>query len=185
MSDPLDSVVAAAAAGESWAFERLYRTLAPRVSGYLRVQGCTEPEDLTNEVFLGVFRGMKSFCGGDRQFRSWVFSIAHRRLIDERRRWNRRPKLAAADSPDGTTVGAPAGDVEDDVMRVLATQRVLELCDGLSRDQRDILLLRTAADLTVAQVAYTLGKSEASVKALQRRGLAALKQRLEREAATL
>jgi RNA polymerase sigma-70 factor (ECF subfamily) len=69
-----------------WAFERLYADLAPVVAGYLRVQGAAEPEDLTSEVFLGVFTGIDSFEGSETQFRSWVFTIAYSRLVDERRR---------------------------------------------------------------------------------------------------
>jgi RNA polymerase sigma-70 factor (ECF subfamily) len=69
-----------------WAFERLYADLAPVVAGYLRVQGAAEPEDLTSEVFLGVFTGIDSFEDSETQFRSWVFTIAYSRLVDERRR---------------------------------------------------------------------------------------------------
>lgn len=73
-----------------WAFERLYADLAPVVAGYLRVQGAAEPEDLTSEVFLGVFTGLKLFSGTEQQFRSWAFTIADQRLVDERRRAGRR-----------------------------------------------------------------------------------------------
>jgi RNA polymerase sigma-70 factor (ECF subfamily) len=56
------------------------------------------------------------------------------------------------------------------------------MCGGLPADQRAVLLLRVLADLTVEQVAQVLGRSVASVKALQRRGLRTLRQRLENSA---
>jgi RNA polymerase sigma factor (sigma-70 family) len=169
-------------AGGAWAFERLYRDLAPTVAGYLQVQGAVEPDDLTSEVFIGVFRGLERFSGSEAEFRSWVFTIAHRRLTDERRRDGRRPR---PDELGVETDVVAGGDVEDDVLVRLGTARVRELCARLSGDQRDVLLLRLVAGLTVEQVAGTVGKSVAATKALQRRGLVALQQELERRGVTL
>ena len=54
------------------------------------------------------------------------------------------------------------------------------MCAGLPDDQRSVLLLRILADLTVEQVAAVMGRSVGSVKALQRRGLRTLRDRLEK-----
>src|SRR5262245_57193259 len=86
-----DAVLIAAQDGAPWALERVFTTLAPVVTGYLRLQGSAEPEDLTSEVFLAVLRNLHGFQGDEPGFRSWVFTIAHRRLLDERRRQGRRP----------------------------------------------------------------------------------------------
>ena len=67
--------------------------------GYFRLQGAREPEDLVSEVFLGAFRSLDSFTGSEAQFRSWLFTIAHRRLTDERRRWARRPQSPVTSAP--------------------------------------------------------------------------------------
>jgi RNA polymerase sigma factor (sigma-70 family) len=176
------SVLDAARARVQWAFERLYSDLAPPVAGYLRVQGATEPDDVTSEVFLGVFTGLNSFDGTEAQFRSWVFTIAHRKLIDERRRLARRRWSPAGDLAAFDQTG---GDVEADAFHVLGSQRVVEWCAGLSADQRDVLVLRVVGDLTVEQVAEIVGKSAGAVKALQRRALTALRQQLEKEGVTL
>ena len=181
--EELEGVLGAAQAGAGWAVEVLYRGLAPVVAGYLRVQGSADPEDLTNEVFLRVFRDLGSFSGTDTQFRSWVFSIAHARLIDDRRRQTRRVPLADADVSAVEVAGG--SDVEGDVIRGLAEARVRELCGRLVPDQRDVLLLRLIGDLTVEQVASTVGKSVGATKALQRRGLAGLRRELEREGVPL
>jgi RNA polymerase sigma factor (sigma-70 family) len=176
-------ILAAAQADAPWAYERLYREMAPTVHGYLRLQGAREPEDLTSEVFLSAFRGIGGFRGDESGFRSWVFTIAHRRLTDERRRLGRRLEEAEADS--GDQFERAAGDVEDDALADLAEQRVRELCETLAPAHRDVLLLRLVAGLTVEQVADALGRSCASVKALQRRGLAVMRRQLDMEGATL
>ena len=170
---PFDDVLAAARAGSAWAFEVLYRDLAGPVTGYLRLHGAQEPDDLASETFLQVFTGLSSFTGDESGLRAWVFTIAHRRLLDDWRRRSRRPQLAddpgAAEEPLG-------GDVEEDVLVRLGGATVEQLCGLLPPDQRAVLLLRILADLTVEQVAAVMGRSVGSVKALQRRGLRSLRE---------
>jgi RNA polymerase sigma factor (sigma-70 family) len=173
-------VLAAAQCGAPWAFDRLYRDLAPAVAGYLRLQGAPEPEDLTSEAFIGVFSNLRAFAGDERSFRSWVFTIAHRRLTDERRRAGRRPAIAHTAELD-----AVGGDVESEALTSLGTERVYRLCQDLPPDQRAVLLLRMVADLTVENTADVIGKSPGAVKQLQRRGLAAVRRQLESEGVTL
>ena len=182
VGEPFESVLAAAQAGARWAAGRLWASLAPAVVGYLRAQGAAEPEDLTSEVFIGVFRSLGTFSGSEEQFRSWVFTIAHRRLTDERRRVGRRPPPAwGLDAEEGP----PAASAEHDALRRLSVERVRVLCDRLVPDQRDVLLLRLVGGLTVDEVAAALGKSEGAVKALQRRGLVALRKISDREGVPL
>ena len=178
-----DSVLCAAQSGAPWALERLYQVFSPAVLGYLRVQGAADPEDLSNEVFLGVFQRIGTFSGDEDRFRSWVFTIAHSRLIDDRRRASRRPQVVQ-DHTD-VPVDRPGGNAEQDAMERLGRRRVQALCEQLVADQRDVLLLRLMAGLTVEAIAESLGKSEGAVKALQRRGLANLRKVLERDPVSL
>src|SRR3954466_6343665 len=173
---PFDDVLTAAQAGAAWAFEVLYRDLSPSVTGYLRLHGAAEPDDLASETFIGVFTGLAGFCGDEDALRAWVFTIAHRRLIDDWRRRSRRPQVA---DDDTELAGHLGGDVEDDVMLRVGTESVHRLCAELPDDQRTVLLLRILADLTVEQIASVMGRSVGSVKALQRRGLRSLRTCLE------
>jgi DNA-directed RNA polymerase specialized sigma24 family protein len=91
---PFPEVLSAAQAGAPWALEVLYRDLAPAVTGYLRLHGALEPDDLASETFIGVFTGLPKFEGDESALRGWVFTVAHRRLIDDWRRRGRRPVLA-------------------------------------------------------------------------------------------
>jgi RNA polymerase sigma-70 factor (ECF subfamily) len=182
-----DAVLTAAQDGAPWALERVFTTLAPVVTGYLRLQGSAEPEDLTSEVFLAVLRNLGGFRGDESGFRSWVFTIAHRRLLDERRRQGRRPPhepLVDAAEDFAFELTAP-DDVERSADRSLGAERVRALCDQLVTGQRDVLLLRLLGDFSIEQVATALGKSPGAVKALQRRGLLAIGRLLEREGVPL
>jgi RNA polymerase sigma factor (sigma-70 family) len=182
VGEAFPSLLLAAQSGGSWAFESLYLALAPPVAGYLRLQGADDADDLTNEVFLNVFSAIGSFKGDEGQFRSWVFTIAHRRLVDERRRSGRQPQVSPGEPAESADAG---GDVEDAVLRRLSVERVRCLCDRLAPDQRDVLLLRLVSAMTVDEAAEALGKSPTAVKALQRRGLAAVRRLFEREGVSL
>ncbi|HUQ63881.1 MAG TPA: sigma-70 family RNA polymerase sigma factor [Acidimicrobiales bacterium] len=178
-----DQILTAAQANAGWAFTRLYESLAPAVVGYLRSQGATDADDLTSEVFLGVFNGLGSFSGGETQFRSWVFTIAHRRLVDHRRSRARRPQPESLEER-GCEGGLSAG-ADEVALASLGTQGVQRLLEELSPDQREVLALRVLADLTVEQVGETLGKAPGAVKALQRRALQALRKKLTEEGVPL
>ncbi len=177
-AEAFTDVLAAAQVGAGWALESLYRSMAPAVVGYLRLQGVEDPEDLSSEVFLGAFRNLGGFTGDAGGFRSWVFAIAHRRVLDDRRRRSRRPAPegfeAVADRPGGA-------DAEGEVMDRLGTEAVLDLCGRLSPDQRDVVLLRLVADLGLEETAEALGKSTGAVKALQHRAMAFLRKELQNE----
>jgi len=145
-------------------------------------QGASEPEDLTSEVFLAVLRNLGSFDGDEAAFRSWVFTIAHRRVLDERRRASRRPAAAPlAEAPDRP---AP-DDVEATVVETLGLDYVRALCERLSDDQRDVLLMRLLGRLTIDEIAALMRRTPGSVKALQRRGLVAMSRLIEREGVPL
>src|SRR4051795_10584506 len=98
---PFDDILAAAQAGAPWAFEVLYRDLSPSVTGYLRLHGAAEPDDLASETFIGVFTGLAGFSGNEDALRAWVFTIAHRRLAADGRRRRRLPR---AQDPRGPWV---------------------------------------------------------------------------------
>ena len=173
-----DSILEEARSGACWACTRIYRSLAPAVAGYLRAQGVDDVDDLTSEVFLRVFSGCRSFSGDEGQFRAWVFTIAHSRLVDARRARDRTPEVGVLEDecPDGrgpTTAGA-----EDEAMDRLEVDGVHQLLDTLTSDQRDVVALRIVGQMSVEEVATALEKPPGAIKALQRRALASLRRRL-------
>jgi RNA polymerase sigma-70 factor (ECF subfamily) len=177
-----DSVLEAARGGADWAWGSLYSGLAPKVLGYLRGLGAAEADDLTGEVFVQVVRDLHRFHGDERAFRAWVLTIAHHRFLDHCRRSSRRPVDPVAEVPEPPV---RVGDAEQDALDELAGERVRELLARLSHDQRAVLLLRIVGGLTVEEVATAIGKRPGAVKALQRRGLAAVERQLVREAVPL
>ena len=170
-----ESVLQAALVGAGWAFERIYSQLSPVVHGYLRAQGADDPEGATNDVFLRAFRRMESFSGGPAAFRSWLFTIAHHLVVDQRRFAARRPVSVVLDR-----LPEPAGgDSEDEAVRRLTLGRLAAQLSLLTVEQRDVLLLRFVADLSLEEIAEAQGRSVGSVKALQHRAIETVRRRLQ------
>ena len=171
------SLLKSAREGSEAAWQELYNGLAPVVLGYLRANGAPDPEDVLGEVFLQVARDIATFDGEEPGFRSWVFTIAHHRLIDARRHSARRPVDLSAEPPEPTE---RADDAAEEALDRIGTDEVTRVLASLSEDQRAVLLLRIVGDLSIEDVAKAVGKRPGAVKALQRRGLAAVKRELGR-----
>jgi RNA polymerase sigma-70 factor (ECF subfamily) len=169
----------AAQTGEAWALRELFDWLGAPVAGFLRSRGAHDPDGSANEVFLRTFRTVHTFRGDAYQFRTWVFTITRNLLIDERRRAARRVELVFDDGR--ANLPEPVGNAETDALDALGDERVAELLSVLSPDQREVIALRVIADLSIDQVAAITGRGYEAVKALHRRGLAALQRALERE----
>jgi len=176
-ADPRDSdLVVAAREGQAWALTEIWQRHAPAVNGYLRGRGAAEPDDMTSDVFLAVFERLGGFHGDDDDLRSFVFTVAHHKMVDDLRRRSRRGESAAYDPDADPRAEASA---ETQAMNAIGDQRVDELLQTLSPDQREVLLMRVVADLTLEQTAAALGKRVGAVKALQHRALASLRRVME------
>jgi RNA polymerase sigma-70 factor (ECF subfamily) len=162
-----------AKAGNQRSWVRLYEGLAPRVRGYLRSRGCAEPDDALGEVFLHLARGIATFEGDEAAFRSWVFVVAHHRLLDERRRQRRRPSNVVDPMVDFAELADPL-DVEHEALRGPRLAELRGLLDALTDSQRNVLELRLIAGLTIDEVAEVLEKPAGAVKALQHRAIQAI-----------
>jgi len=173
-ADAFAALLLAAQSGSSWACTDLWTDHAPAVMAFLRARGSHEPEDLTSEVFLAVFDQLDRFRGGEAEFRTFVFTIAYRRLVDELRR---RSKRGFHEEWDDELDVRRSPSAEHEALSRLSDDATRALLEGLPPDQRDVMVLRIIADLTVEQVADILGKRPGAVKALQRRALTALRKK--------
>jgi RNA polymerase sigma-70 factor (ECF subfamily) len=173
-----ETVLARARAGDELAWTALYDDLAGPLLGYLRGRGAPEPEDQLGETFLQLARDLPSFEGDEAGFRAWVFTIAHRRLLDAARRRRRRP--AAPLGPDELEPLAEAlGGSDDAVERTVTAlgdrELLARLLAPLTEEQREVLLLRFAADLDTATVGAITGRSANAVAAMTRRAIGELR----------
>ena len=167
---PFDDVLTAAQAGADWAIEVLYKDLNPPLLRYLRSKAPAVAEDLCSEVWLSAAQKLKSFTGDEDGFRSWIFTIARRRVIDHVRQVSRR-RTDPVDHELFDRRSSVDDTADAGTQAVSAREAIAQLTAGLPPDQAEVVLLRVVAGLDVATVAGMMGRSEGSVRVLQHRAL--------------
>jgi RNA polymerase sigma-70 factor (ECF subfamily) len=161
------------------ALSRLYLRYADRIFRfiYYRVGERARAEELTSEVFIRVIEKIGTFkLGGEGHalaLTSWIYRIAHNLVIDEYRSHEaRHPTDSLTDEFSDSFEESPASELN--LSRIDLEVALKHLTD----DQQTVILLRFGEEMTCAQIAQVLGKPETAIKALQRRGLAALARQL-------
>ncbi len=160
LTQPDPGVLRKAQRGDERAFSLIVRAYEQPVYNYvLRLVGERSlAEDLTQEVFLRVYQGLKSFS--DRSlFTTWLFQVTKNRVLDELRASERRPRLSVAleDVPPLEVVDAPFERVE-------AIDAVWRAVGLLNVDLKMALLLRDVVGLSYTEIADSLEITLATVK---------------------
>jgi RNA polymerase sigma-70 factor (ECF subfamily) len=168
-------LLAQAKQGDEMAQAGLYLDHVAMVCGYLRACGVDDSDDVTSDVFLGMLRGLHRFEGNHQDFRRWLMTIAHRRLVDhQRRRCRDRSEPAEPTVLDGWSGGVVATE-----LRPVAIDGDLVAAFGrLTEAQREVLALRFLSDVSLREVSEIVGRPVAAVKSLQNRALASLRRQI-------
>ncbi len=161
----------AARRGDRDALAELWRTHQAPLLRYLRARRAPSPDDLASQVWIDIATSIDRFEGDADDFRRWLFTIAHRRSVDEIRRVVRRSDLTvrAADH----AVGA---DFEHD--RNDALDRAIALVSTLPDNLAEAVMLRVVNDLPIVDVAAVMGTTEGNVRVLVHRGLTRLRRKI-------
>ena len=169
-----ESLVRRAQKQDQEAFEQIYEEYFDRIYRYitLKIGDAVEAEDLTQQVFLNTLRSISSFKWRGKPFSAWLYRIAHNQVVDYLRKKKRTPAPLEETLVSGSDNPQRAAERKLDVEQVLAAAR------HLTGAQREVISLRFTSDLSIAQVAGVMGKSQGAVKALQHSGIVALRKAL-------
>jgi RNA polymerase sigma-70 factor, ECF subfamily len=179
----LTAAVLAAQNGDESAFRTVYRTVHPRLLGYVRtLVGDLDAEDVTSEAWLQIARDLERFSGDADRFRGWAARIARNRALDHIRMRGRRPAIGG----DETELTGRAGesDTAGEAIEALATGRTLGLIARLPQDQAEAVVLRVVMGLDAKTAAETLGKRPGAIRTAAHRGLKKLAELLGDDAET-
>ncbi len=170
-----ESLVRRAKQRDQEAFAQLYEEYFDKIYRYvvLRIGDRMEAEDITQQVFLNAIKAMSSFRWRGIPFSAWLFRIAHNQVVDYLRR---KAKRAAA--PLDESLVASDYDPQLIAGQRLDIERLHSATGKLTPAQREVISLRFAGELSIAQVAKIMGKSEGAVKALQHGAIVALRKTL-------
>ncbi len=142
----------------------------------------SDTEDITQETFIKVWRHARKF-DPSQNFKTWLFTIAHRSTID----LLRKKKRFVFSDFDHDAGGAPFSDsiidtepLPDELFaRAEEKEMITHLVAQLSPTHQEVLLLHYTEELTFDQIGNILGKSLNTVKSQHRRALAQLHKLLE------
>ena len=173
----IDSLLGRVARGDSAAFERLYDELSSAVFGLARrvVRDPARAEDVTQEVFLEVWRKAARFDSSLGKAKTWVMTIAHRRAVDAVRRSESQKRQDTKAAPDEVSHDEPA----DHVIAVEEHGAVRECMETLTDLQLESVRLAYFNGYTYNEVATLLEKPLPTIKTRMRDGLIRLRDCLE------
>jgi len=175
--------------GEDTAWEDLVKVYTRRVYAVCyRFTGTDgEAQDLTQEVFLRVFKTLKSFRSGEGSFSVWLNRLTRNLLIDNYRRTKLERATDSIEDQLLTLEQTAAGAGRTDSM--LAGREASELLQGalqkLSPDLRETVILRDIEELEYREIAEVLNVPEGTVKSRLNRGRAELARILRRHKVTV
>jgi RNA polymerase sigma-70 factor (ECF subfamily) len=169
------TLAAAASAGDVPAFAALYDRHVERVYRhiYYRVGNQADAEDLTQQVFLQAWRAIGGYRTTGAPFLAWLFAIAGNAVAD----FHRRAKPSGSWDPDFDQVD-PWADPEDRALARYDGAVVRRAVLRLKPEQQQVVVMRFVEDLSHAEIAAGLGKSEANVRVVLFRALGELRRLL-------
>ncbi|MGQ0600267.1 MAG: sigma-70 family RNA polymerase sigma factor [Anaerolineales bacterium] len=171
---PDPDLVAQAQRGDMNAVGVLYDLHYLAVFRYFRARvGDREmAEDLTGDTFRRMLTGLAQYRVQGLPFRAWLFRIAHNLLVDY---YRYQSSHTAVGLDEVELQSTNLNDTEVAVEQKLTMEQTYRALLELDQAQRDVVALRFLSELSLKETALALEKTEDAIKALQRRGLAALR----------
>lgn len=162
------------------AFDGLYLLFADRVYRYLlaRLGDAEAADEVTSQVFLRLIEKIDMYRIAPKDnhaiFSAWLYRLAYNKMVDVLRSY-KRANWVDLDHAEHI----PTGDVLEAVDVRVEFEAVMEKMALLNVQQREVLVLRFVEDLSIAETAQVMQKSEGAIKALQHRALESLRRHLQ------
>ncbi len=167
----LEDCVRRAIRGDSLAFQAIYEFCSPRVYGLMtRMVGRQNADDLTQQVFLQVFRKLEQFSG-DSKLETWIYRLAVNEALQYLRREKRRKAHALDFEPEDTSTNRVEVSELVDRLRKAIDQLDPELCA--------VITLKEDAGLSYQEIANAVGIPEGTVGSRLNRARAELRKLLQ------
>jgi RNA polymerase sigma-70 factor (ECF subfamily) len=178
-SVPDEALIEAVQEGDRNAAAWLYNRHVDRVHRicYRIVLDPSQVQDCVQEVWLKVFRKLGRFrC--DKSFAAWLNSVTANTAIDYYRKWIRQRKHINSGGIHPGTAAADENPGNRQLDSALIQERIRDALETISVNQRTAFILRYYEDMTIAEIAQTLGCTEGAVRTHIRRSLLALRAKL-------
>ena len=180
-ADDLSSQIIKAQAGDAEAFSEIYDAYAKKLFRYIRVkvQNQQQAEDVLQDVFVKIWRGLPTYQASKGSFNSWAYRVAGNAMNDFFRKAYRSPEPAAmseAMAYGSSDLQSEAKSMEKVLDSEFALTRLRSVLGEIPELYRQVLEFRFMQDLEIHEIGEILGKSNLAVRLLQHRALKKLKE---------
>ena len=174
-----DEAVMSCQNGDKDAFRYLVELHKDVVYGtaYLMTGNRSLAEEQMQEAFLAAWRGIQGFQAG-RPFKPWLVRILVNGVLTQQRK-----RVLSTVPLDDLNPSSEGTDLVEEVEALQRRTAVREALSGLNQEQRQVIILRYFAGLTVPELARAIGKREGTVKSRIHRALGRLREQLAEHAA--
>lgn len=150
---------------------------APSLARFVAGEGERDNVDeVVQDTFVRAFGAIDSFRG-DSAFRTWLFTIARRLILDRRRSERRSRLVAAVEEGDAVTTF----DALDTMVADESMVRVRQAVAALSQKQREVFTLRLEQGLSYKEIAELVGSTEGAARVHYHNAMRAVKEFLDDE----
>jgi RNA polymerase sigma-70 factor (ECF subfamily) len=180
------------AQGDAAAWEDIVRRFHRRIYNicYRFAGSPDDAQDLTQEVFIKVYRSIGSFDDAQASFNTWVTTVTRNLLVDHFRKTRNERATDSIDAAQGADEDGPtladrlAADGTENPQRHVESRERREMVHGalqqISPDLREAVILRDLQDMDYREIAHVLKVPEGTVKSRINRGRAELARLLQR-----
>ena len=169
-----EQLLARASQADPAALTELYDQYVGRIYAYIyhRVGQAEIAEDLTGQVFMRMLEAIGAGHVWRSSFSGWLYRIAHNLVIDY---YRRRQRATFVELDDAAPIQAVDGDPARMTELRLDAEHLRKAMQVLTEEQTQVITLRFLEELSIAEVAVAMNKTEGAIKALQYRAVIALK----------
>ena len=174
-----DQTIASAALGDTQAFTTLYERYVNRIYNYIyyRTGNPHEAEDLTSRVFYRALHHIGHYNNRGVPFSAWLYRIAHNLVANWHRDNSRRKEVPLEDYTQYPHRSQPP---EASVVDNQEMENLLRAIRRMPEDRQQLLILKFVEDMSNADVAVIMRRSEGAIKSLYHRTLLALRDELKK-----
>ena len=165
--------------GDALAFSYLYEKNLLKIYNYIyfRVGSSSDAEDITSRVFYRAFGHINNYIEKGVPFSAWLYRIAHNLIANWHRDNQRRKEVPLEDHVD-----LPHNSTQPErlIEKSQENELLMKGIRRLSPDRQQLILLKYLEDLSNAEIAIIMGRSEGAIKSLYHRALIALREEMEK-----
>jgi RNA polymerase sigma-70 factor (ECF subfamily) len=173
-----ENVLARAAQGDTEAFSVLYNRYVERIYSYIyyRTGNTLDAEDLTSRVFHRAIGHISTYTDRGVPFSAWLYRIAHNLVANWHRDNSRRNEVPLDDHLELPQRG---DHPEAALVKTQELEKLLSAIRNLPDDRQQIVILKFTQQMTNAEIAVIMARSEGAIKSLYHRTLLELRVDLE------